>query len=111
MKVTLNTAPLIAVNGLPARYETVAGSTEILYPVKACFIALCNDVPQNPQTGEQKYKRYKLAQRFEKEVVNEDFTSEEIADVKSAIGNIYPPLIVGQLYDQLEGKGLNVARP
>jgi len=54
--------------------------------------------------GEEKLKRYNLAQKIYASTAGIDMTTEEIALVKKLIGEIYPPLIVGQTWAMLEGK-------
>jgi hypothetical protein len=49
-------------------------------------------------TGEEKMKRYKLAIRLN-DGGKQDFTPEELSLIKSVIGVMYSPLIVGQVYD------------
>jgi hypothetical protein len=49
-------------------------------------------------SGEEKMKRYKLAMRLN-EGGKQEFTPEELALIKSVIGVMYSPLIVGQVYE------------
>jgi hypothetical protein len=49
-------------------------------------------------TGEEKMRRYKLAMRIN-EGGKQEFTPEELALIKSVIGVMYSPLIVGQVYE------------
>lgn len=51
--------------------------------------------------GEDKFSRYKLAERIGQGGV-QDVSAEEIALLKSLIGKAYPPGIVGPAYEALE---------
>ncbi len=51
-------------------------------------------------TGEQKYSLYKIGNKLEKD---EDFTIEELATLKERVSRLNP-LVVGQIWDALEGK-------
>lgn len=53
------------------------------------------------ESGIEKVKKYELAMRVYKggEV---ELTVEDIALIKKQIGDVYPPLIVGQTFDLLE---------
>jgi len=49
-------------------------------------------------SGEEKMRRYKLAMRLN-EGGEQDLTPEDLSLIKSVIGVMYAPLIVGQIYD------------
>ena len=49
-------------------------------------------------SGEEKMQRYKLAMRL-KEGGQQSFTPEEILLIKSVVAVMYPPVIVGQVYE------------
>jgi hypothetical protein len=53
-------------------------------------------------TGEEKLKRYLLAEKVHKK--EDDLAIEEIASLKKLIGKAFAPLIVGQAWQILEGK-------
>lgn len=58
-------------------------------------------------TGEQKYENYVLATK----VVNGgeiELKSEEITKIKAVIGKYMFPAVVGQAWDYLEGKSLQI---
>jgi hypothetical protein len=55
-------------------------------------------------TGQEKAKRYLLAQEIHNSDESIDLESEDISLLKKLIGNMYTPLIVGQAYAMLEGK-------
>lgn len=77
---------------------------EAVFSVKtACARALLAPT-EDKLTPEEKYDRYKLFQRFDKEKSILELSSEEISKVKAAIGAAYPALVVGQVWDCLEGK-------
>ena len=54
------------------------------------------------QTGDQKVQFYKLAKKVVEGV--EDFSIEDAALFKARVGKIYPPIIVGFVFELLDGK-------
>lgn len=52
-------------------------------------------------SGEEKYRRFKLAERCEGEV---DLVAEDIAKIKLLVGKRFAAGIVGPVFDALEGK-------
>lgn len=63
--------------------------------------ACCSPVQGENIDGVEKYKRYKLADRISK---NDEaqLSAEDIVLLKTLVGKLYFPLIVGQIYDLLE---------
>lgn len=55
-------------------------------------------------TGDERYKLFDIAQRITKDASSVDLKSEEIALIKQRIGVMFQPLVVGRVYDVLEGK-------
>lgn len=93
MKLTLTT-PILDADGKPAKDLTVG---------KAIEAALLSQADTDRATGEQKDKRYRMWQR----VVNKDeaeFTTEEMAVIKSLVGVVWSTIVVGQVYDAIEGR-------
>ena len=69
--------------------------------------ALLNPGPgEDKIPGEEKFKRFQLAMKCEGE---QDLKVDEVATVKSRIGIMCPPLIVGRCWDILETSGGNSA--
>ncbi len=66
---------------------------------KACVSALLN--PAGPMDGEKKMTLFKLADRINRED-SADFSVEELAQLKSVIGDRFAPLIVGRCYEMLD---------
>lgn len=68
--------------------------------------ALFASAPGDNTTGEKKFKLYLLAQRI-KEAAGAsgscDLLAEDISLLKEQVGKLYPPLIVGQVFNMLEG--------
>jgi hypothetical protein len=68
-------------------------------------MAIVNAVlsPVQKESGMEKVKKYELAKRIHQsdEV---DLTAEEISLIKERVGEVYPALITGQIWDILEGK-------
>ena len=63
--------------------------------------ALCAPIQGENVDGTEKYKRYKLADKINK---NDEaqLSAEDIVLLKMVVGKLYFPLIVGQIYDLLE---------
>jgi len=59
--------------------------------------------PVQKESGVDKVKKFDLAQRIYKsdEV---DLTAEEISLIKERVGESFPPIVVGQIWNLLEGK-------
>lgn len=55
-------------------------------------------------SGEDKVKRYSIAMRIHKES-EPDLNVEELTLIKQLVGKLYFPLIVGQMWEILEGHG------
>ena len=55
-------------------------------------------------SGEEKAKRYVLATRIYTNPEELGLTVEEVAKIKQLIGKGYGPLVVGQVWEMLEGK-------
>ena len=52
-------------------------------------------------TGEEKFKRYQIAQRLSS-AGTQEVTAEEVALIKRLIGKAYTPMVVGPAYIALE---------
>ncbi len=61
-------------------------------------------MPEENLSGEEKAKRYLMATRIYANPDGPDFTVEELATIKKVIGRGYGPLVVGQVWEMLEGK-------
>jgi len=60
--------------------------------------------PKEKDTEKEKYDKYDLYKKL-KEVKKEvDLKVEEVAKIKKLIGEVKPPLIMGQAWDMLEKK-------
>lgn len=56
-------------------------------------------------SGEKKYDNFKLAQKLEKAPkAGIELTAEEVANIKALVGKSQFPMIVGLVWDLLEGK-------
>ena len=68
--------------------------------VKMCMINALLSPVQN-EKGLDKVKKFDLAQRIYKtDEIN--LTAEEISLIKERVGDIFPPLVVGQIYELLK---------
>jgi hypothetical protein len=59
--------------------------------------------PKENESQEIKYEKYSLFKKFKEAKDEIELKIEEIATIKKAIGNIQPPLIMGQCFDLIEG--------
>ena len=63
----------------------------------------------NPQTGlskatgKEKYERHELYRKLKDVYKEVDLSVDEIAEIKKCIGDLKPPLVMGQCWDYLEG--------
>lgn len=60
--------------------------------------------PGRQESGEEKFKRYQIAQRVTASNGEAELTTEEVALIKRLCAVAYMPAIVGRLYDVVEGK-------
>jgi hypothetical protein len=90
--LTLAGAPLLTPDKSPA---TLGGiSAEAL-------VMTFGDEPT--LSGEEKRKRYRFAHRISRSVVPLDLTPEEVVLLRGLVAKAYGPLVVGQVWDLLEG--------
>jgi len=71
-----------------------------------CVNALLSETPEKEGgkvDGNEKMKRFLLAEKIEK-AKELDLKAEEIAKIKAIVGGSFAPLIVGRVYNALEGK-------
>ena len=72
---------------------------------RACVNALVSETQESQKdSGEDKVKRWKLANRIADAVEEIEVTAEEIALIKKKLNDVYATLIVGQAYGMLEGQ-------
>ena len=84
-------------NGKPIPEDASDGSK----PATIRFVAvnaLLATVPNEAPTGDEKAKRYTLALSLNKGGEHE-FTPEDLSLIKRLVGQVYGPLIVGQVYE------------
>lgn len=67
---------------------------------------LANHVGEDGQpertSGEEKFKRYRLALKLDGCVGDADITIDEAAKLKKLVAAAYAPIVVGQFFDALE---------
>jgi len=74
-----------------------------------CVNALLNEYTGETIDGATKLKRFKLAERISEEPAEDadpvlvDLKAEEVALVKDLVAKCYGPLVVGRVYEFLEG--------
>lgn len=106
MKIKVN-QPLKTIKGEEIKNEKIENgkvveSKESFLLKDACVNALLANDDEKIE-GTEKMKRYLLASKIQQ--ANElDLKSEEIVKLKEAVGKAYGALIVGQVYQLLEGK-------
>jgi hypothetical protein len=63
-----------------------------------CLTALLTAGPEDKSTPAEKVSRWKLSQKVHKggEV---EFTPEDLSTLKAAVGPLFGPLVVGQVFD------------
>jgi len=68
-------------------------------------LAIVNAVlsPVQKENGIEKVRKFDLAQRIYKED-DVELTVEEISLIKERVGEVFPPLVTGQVWNILEGK-------
>ncbi len=59
--------------------------------------------PKKDDSGQKKYDKYELARKFNQggEI---EITTDEAKVIKDEVGRVFPPAIVGSVYDIIEGK-------
>jgi len=66
--------------------------------INALLTASSND------NGDAKFNDYELFKRIKESGDVVDLSAEEVVRIKTKVGEIYQPLVVGQVYEILEGK-------
>jgi hypothetical protein len=63
--------------------------------------ALLTDFPDEKVSGEEKFKRFKLALAVTNKA-EVDLKPEQLASIKTVVGKAYTPLIVGRLFEIID---------
>lgn len=96
--------PLTQLNGAPLKNEK--GEPALLGElVKQALLVEHADADGKPKrvSGEEKFKRYRLATKLEDAgALPADITVEEAKMIKELVGETYNALVVGQIYDIIE---------
>ncbi len=98
------TQEIKALDGSSLPYQQEKGT---LLKNIACDILLAQLPEERDLSGEEKCKRFVLATRIFSNPKKIDLTIEEVAMIKKLIGRAYPPLVVGQSWNYLEGKEID----
>jgi hypothetical protein len=98
MKINF-TQPLKTLDGTELKIEGKTRTTA--QAVMDSLLFIFQDEANLP--GEEKVKRYKLANRIYQSKCETDLTIEEAALIKKLTGKLFGPLIVGQIWSILEG--------
>jgi len=69
-------------------------------------MAMVNAVlsPVERESGMDKVKKYELAKRIHYATDDVELSAEDITLIKERVGEVFPVLIVGQMFNILEGK-------
>ncbi len=57
-------------------------------------------------TGKKRFERYQIAQKIAESNEKVELSTEEIMEIKLVVGKFYLPIVVGKVYDMLEGRNL-----
>lgn len=77
------------------------GEEEVTLRLLCQQALLANYESERSADGQEKYKRWELATKIKKDVVN--LSAEEVTKIKDLIGKAFAPSVVGPVYDILEG--------
>ena len=103
MKRNLNVI-LKTLDGKPLREAHESGERDVLLSHLAVNALLVNYPDEQSLSGEDKVKRFKLAQQINDADGDVEVTAEQVSLLKSLIAKGYTPLVVGQAYEILEGE-------
>lgn len=103
MKRNLNVV-LKTIDGKSLREAHEAGERDVLLSRLAVNALLVNYPDEQSLSGEDKVKRFKLAQLINDADGDVEVTAEQVSLLKSLIAKAYTPLVVGQSYEILEGE-------
>lgn len=96
--------------GTPVKEKADGNEVQLnLGGVAVSALLVVNPAEQNV-SGEEKFKRYKLAERLTGGGVV-DVTVEELALIKKLIGSMYQPIVVGAAFELLERDSAEEALP
>ena len=103
MKRNLNVV-LKTIDGEPLKEDHNGIIRDVLLSRLAVNALLANYNDEPALSGEDKVKRFKLAQQINDADGDVEVTAEQVALLKSLIAKGYTPLVVGQAYEILEGE-------
>lgn len=103
MKRNLNVV-LKTLDGQPLKEDHNGAVSDVLLSRLAVNALLVNYPDEQSLSGEEKVKRFKLAQQINDADGDVEVTAEQVALLKSLIAKGYTPLVVGQAYEILEGE-------
>lgn len=93
---TLDGEPLM--DGAPGKSKHVTVGVAVVN-------ALLMENPDEKVSGTEKVSRFNLARRIQNgEGDSVEVTAEEISTMKDLVGKLYAPIVVGQVWEHLEGK-------
>lgn len=101
MKIDFS-SPMKTLRGEPIAMEE--GKADLMTLAVVAVEALLTAQEADRQTAGLSFRLYKLADRI-KDAGEHDLEADEIALVKARVEQRWPPLISGQAWDLLEGRG------
>ena len=103
MKRNLNVV-LKTLDGQPLKEEHNGTARDVLLSRLAVNALLANYEDEKNLSGDDKVKRFKLAQQINDADGEVEVTAEQVSLLKTLIAKGYSPLVVGRAYDILEGE-------
>jgi len=73
-----------------------------IFPLKDAIVNAVLAPVKHDEKGVDKVKKYELAKKVQIADGNVELTIEDITLIKERVGEVYPPLIVGQVFELLE---------
>lgn len=104
MKVNINGQVLVGYDDRPLKMDASPNAPDSTLKA-VVYQALTVSLPGDEgQTKEAKYSFYKLAKKVKNSQGELDLTVEQLGIIKDRVAKAYPPLIIGQVYEFIEGE-------
>lgn len=87
--------PIRDFDGQPIEKETIGGCI--------CNALMATGPRDHDMTGEEKLRRFKLAMRVHGRAIPVSISVEEAALIKRVVGQAYGPMVVGQVWEAIDG--------
>ena len=87
---------------------SVAAEGDLILTAETVVInALMGTYDSENLSADKKLRRFRIAMQIQKQPEDCELTVEEVAEIKECVGKGYATLIVGQMFEFLEGKNGN----